>query len=59
MWGVQHDNKLKKHQARGYLVKITLNKNETGCFRIQFHVRENMHKILTILGYVDEESLIQ
>jgi ParB family transcriptional regulator, chromosome partitioning protein len=34
----------------GYPVKLTLHKNETGCFRIHFHDRERMQKILEKLG---------
>jgi ParB family transcriptional regulator, chromosome partitioning protein len=34
----------------GYPVKLTLHKNETGCFRIHFHDREHMQKILEKLG---------
>jgi hypothetical protein len=41
----------------GYPFKLTLNKNETGCFRIHFHDREHMQKILDKLGYSSEESL--
>lgn len=39
----------------GYPIKVTLNKNETGCFRIHFHDREHMQKILEKLGYSREE----
>jgi ParB family chromosome partitioning protein len=34
----------------GYPVKVSLNKNETGYFRIHFHDREHMQKILEKLG---------
>lgn len=43
----------------GYPVKLTLNKNETGSFRIQFYDREHMEKIMEKLGYIDENSLVQ
>ena len=39
----------------GYPVKLTVNKNETGCFRIHFHDREHMQKILEKLGCPSEE----
>lgn len=39
----------------GYPVKLTLNKNETGCFRIHFHDREHMQKILEKLGCPSDE----
>lgn len=38
----------------GYPIKVTLNKNETGFFRIPFHDREHMHKILDKLGCAKE-----
>lgn len=38
-------------QQFGYPVKVSLNKNETGYFRIHFHDREHMQKILEKLGY--------
>jgi ParB family chromosome partitioning protein len=34
----------------GFPIKITLNKNETGCFRSLFHDREHMEKIIQKLG---------
>lgn len=34
----------------GYPIKVSLNKNETGHFRIHFHDREHMQKILEKLG---------
>lgn len=34
----------------GYPINVTLNKNETGCFRIHFHDREHMQKVLEKLG---------
>lgn len=34
----------------GYPIKISLNKNDTGYFRIHFHDREHMQKILEKLG---------
>ena len=34
----------------GCPVKVSLNKNETGYFRIHFHDREHMQKILEKLG---------
>lgn len=40
----------------GHAIKLTLNKNETGCFRIQFHDREHMQKIMEKLGFQEEES---
>ncbi len=43
----------------GFPVKVTLNKNETGYFRIQFHDRAHMEKIMEKLGYIDENSLVQ
>jgi ParB family transcriptional regulator, chromosome partitioning protein len=41
----------------GYPIKITLNKNETGCFRIHFHDSEHMQKILEKLECSIEEPL--
>lgn len=39
----------------GYPVKLTLNKNETGCFRVHFHDREHMQKILEKFGCTNVE----
>jgi hypothetical protein len=34
----------------GFPMKLTINKNEAGSFRIPFHNREQMHTILEKLG---------
>jgi ParB family chromosome partitioning protein len=43
---------LEQHVTKqfGYPIKLTLHKNETGCFRIHFHNRDHMHQILDKLG---------
>ncbi len=35
----------------GYPIKVSLNKNQTGYFRLHFHGREHMQKILEKPGY--------
>jgi len=35
----------------GYPIKVSLNKNDTGYFRLHFHDKEHMQKILETLGY--------